>query len=70
MSGLTGFDEWLTSPPEGPKWHEPKDEHEDKAMEEMPRILTGLPNALPNPLGSRSTHRSSSRAVNLSAPKS
>ena len=35
MSGLTGFDAWLTSPPEGPKWHEPKDEHESAAMEEL-----------------------------------
>ena len=35
MSGLAGFDAWLTSPPEGPKWHEPEDEHESAAMEEL-----------------------------------
>ena len=40
--GLTGFDAWLTSPPEGPKWHEPKDEHEAKAMEELAADMNGL----------------------------
>ena len=35
MSGLAGFDAWLTSPPEGPKWNEPTDEHEAAAMEEI-----------------------------------
>ena len=42
MSGLTGFDAWLTSPPEGPKWHEPTDEHEARAMEEIAADLGGL----------------------------
>ena len=46
MSGLTGFDAWLTSPPEGPKWNEPKDEHEDKAMEEIAEDLDGLAECL------------------------
>jgi len=35
MTGLTAFDAWLTSPPEGPDWHEPTDEHEARAMEEL-----------------------------------
>lgn len=42
MTGLAGFDAWLTSPPEGPKWHEPKDEHESAAMEEIAADLDGL----------------------------
>lgn len=42
MSGLAGFDAWLTSPPEGPKWHEPKDEHESAAMEELADDMDGL----------------------------
>ena len=42
MSGLTGFDAWLTSPPEGPKWHEPTDEHEAAAMEELSDDMDGL----------------------------
>ena len=42
MSGLTGFDAWLTSPPEGPKWHEPTDEHEAAAMEELAADMDGL----------------------------
>ena len=42
MSGLTGFDAWLTSPPEGPKWHEPTDEHEAAAMEELADDMDGL----------------------------
>ena len=40
--GLTGFDAWLTSPPEGPAWHEPKDQHEAKAMEEIAVDMDGL----------------------------
>ena len=42
MSGLTAFDAWLTSPPEGPDWHEPTDEHEARAMEEIAADLDGL----------------------------
>lgn len=42
MSSLAGFDAWLTSPPEGPKWHEPKDEHESAAMEELADDMDGL----------------------------
>ena len=42
MSGLAGFDAWLTSPPEGPKWNEPTDEHEAAAMEEIAEDLDGL----------------------------
>ena len=42
MSGLTAFDAWLTSPPEGPDWHEPTDEHEAAAMEEIAEDLKGI----------------------------
>ena len=42
MTTLTGFDAWLTSPPEGPKWHEPTDEHEAAAMEELSDDMDGL----------------------------
>lgn len=42
MSSLAGFDAWLTSPPEGPDWHEPTDEHEAAAMEEIAEDLDGL----------------------------
>lgn len=42
MSSLAGFDAWLTSPPEGPDWHEPTDEHEARAMEEIAADLVGL----------------------------
>lgn len=40
--GLAGFDAWLASPPEGPKWHEPTDEHEAAAMEEIAEDIDGL----------------------------
>jgi len=42
MSSLAGFDAWLTSPPEGPKWHEPTDEHEARAMDEIAADMDGL----------------------------
>jgi len=42
MSGLDGFDAWLTSPPEGPKWHEPSSQHESAAMEELADDMDGL----------------------------
>ena len=42
MSSLSGFDAWLTSPPEGPKWHEPSDQHESAAMDEIAEDLDGL----------------------------
>ena len=46
MSGLAGFDAWLTSPPEGPDWHEPTDEHEARAMDEIAADMDGLQDLL------------------------